>query len=175
MSLVQSSEIGKIGEDIAEKFFLDRKYNIIERNARYPWGEIDLIVKDKLGILIFIEVKTIRQYGNESISLQPEDNMTRSKIMKLKKTAEFYANQNQKLYDEKRGWRIDFLGIVLPAVKEGDMCNLTNIYKNCEINPAPSSDTMFTPNEGLLYEINFCSGSEKYSGRCWIKYIENIA
>lgn len=87
MSLVQSSEIGKIGEDIAEKFFLDRKYNIIERNARYPWGEIDLIVKDKLGILIFIEVKTIRQYGNESISLQPEDNMTRSKIMKLKKTA----------------------------------------------------------------------------------------
>lgn len=105
----------------------------MERNARYPWGEIDLVMKDKSGVLVFVEVKTIQQCGFSDFSLHPEDNMTRSKIMKLKKTAEFYANQNQKLYDDKRGWRIDFLGIVLPAIKEGDSDNLTSIYKNCEI------------------------------------------
>lgn len=128
--MASHNEVGKIGEEIAEKFLVDRGWRIIERNASYPFGEIDLIAKDKFGILVFVEVKTLQRSGSEFFSLQPEDNMTRSKILKLKKTAEFYANKNPKSYHESGGWRIDFLGILLPRAS-GD--NLTELYKNCEI------------------------------------------
>ena len=124
------NEVGRIGEDVAEKFLRDRGCKILERNARYSFGEIDLIAKDKLGVLMFVEVKTLQRSASENLSLQPEDNMTRSKILKLKKTAEFYANKNPKLYDEKRGWRIDFVGIILPRDAND---NLTQLYKDCDI------------------------------------------
>jgi putative endonuclease len=50
-------EIGRIGEDIALQFLMDRGYSILERNFRFHHQEIDLIVEG-YGMIVFVEVKT---------------------------------------------------------------------------------------------------------------------
>lgn len=53
---IESYEIGKVGEQIAEQYLIAKGYQILERNYRSQQGEIDLIAKDK-DMLVFVEVK----------------------------------------------------------------------------------------------------------------------
>ena len=53
---MKAKDIGNLGEDMAVKFLLEKGYEIIERNFLKPFGEIDIIAKDK-DFLVFIEVK----------------------------------------------------------------------------------------------------------------------
>lgn len=52
-------EFGKAAETAAEQFFRQQKYSILDRNVRFPNGEIDLVV-GKEGIIVFVEVKARR-------------------------------------------------------------------------------------------------------------------
>jgi len=53
----KTKTIGKFGEKIAEKYLLENKYKILEKNYRCKYGEIDIIARYKKD-LVFIEVKT---------------------------------------------------------------------------------------------------------------------
>src|SRR3989338_520910 len=64
----QKSEVGKLGEDLACEYLVNKRFTIIERNFRKPWGELDIITKDSKGILVFVEVKTIRQSSWQAIN-----------------------------------------------------------------------------------------------------------
>ena len=48
-------------------------------------------------------------------ALNPEDNLTAAKLIKLQRTASLYAGFNGKLIDENRGWRIDLIAITLSS------------------------------------------------------------
>ncbi|HTE49809.1 MAG TPA: YraN family protein [Kofleriaceae bacterium] len=48
---------GRGGEDRAEAFLRARGYEIVERNARSPVGEIDLVAREG-GDLVFVEVRS---------------------------------------------------------------------------------------------------------------------
>jgi len=125
----QKSQTGQLGEDIAAEYLVDKKYKIIERNYRQPWGELDIIAKAPDKTLVFVEVKTLKKYNNDHDNnydaIKPEDNLTGAKLEKLKRMASLYAGQKQNLVDENRGWRIDLVAISLNT--------LTNIQKDCEI------------------------------------------
>ncbi len=56
--------IGQSGEDRATEFLTSLGYKIIERNKRYPLGEIDILAKDG-ATLVIVEVKAGRtgQFG----------------------------------------------------------------------------------------------------------------
>jgi putative endonuclease len=85
-------EIGKRGEELAVKILTEKGWEIIDRNYQYGnWGEMDIIAKDKDGILVFIEVKTRTnlEYG------MPEDSITKKKIKQLKKIAECYLYEKE--------------------------------------------------------------------------------
>lgn len=110
--MTQKSEVGKLGEDLACEYLVNKRFTIIERNFRKPWGELDIITKDSQGTLVFIEVKTMRQSGNSTIAgLRPEDNLTKAKLKKLQRTAQLYVSFNENLVNEKNGWRIDLIAI----------------------------------------------------------------
>ncbi len=88
-------KIGRIGEDEAEKYLLKNGFDIIERNNYQKWGEIDIIAKKK-NVWRFVEVKTMRinpMFGSSGIV--PEDQITRDKIIKIKRSAVAYANRNR--------------------------------------------------------------------------------
>ena len=136
------SEIGKLGEEVACRYLVDNRFQIIQRNFRKKWGEIDIIAKSPDKTLVFIEVKTLFQgnpqikeaialstdeeirqlvklpyrLGNSEIGSEnwnPEDQMTFQKIRKLKRTASLYAGKNQNLINDKKGWRIDLVALTI--------------------------------------------------------------
>lgn len=109
--LNQKSFLGKLGEDIAVNFIAEKGFSVVDRNYRRPWGEIDIIAKDNKGTLVFFEVKTM--VLSLKSSLRPEDNLTRSKIERIKKTAKLYSGHNQHLIDDELGWRIDAITVAI--------------------------------------------------------------
>lgn len=114
------SETGKLGEDLACRYLIKKGYRIIERNYRKPWGELDIIVSTPDKKLVFIEVKTVRGMDVDNLLISPENQLTNSKLIKLKRTASLYANNFSGDINDDCGWRIDLLA-------------LTIIEKNCHI------------------------------------------
>jgi len=106
---------GKEGEDVASKYLENKGYIVLDRNYRRKFGEIDIICRSRDKTLVFAEVKFIRQLPDSGsiAGLLPEDNLSMSKLMKLRKMASGYANANPQLIDEGTGWRIDLLALTL--------------------------------------------------------------
>ena len=105
-----SQELGKWGETLAADFLIKQGYSIIARNARTPYGELDLIAQqpektrsDEITI-VFVEVKTRRSqsYGF------PEESVTASKQEHLISAALHYLQEHPELDQD---WRIDVIAI----------------------------------------------------------------
>ena len=108
---------GKTGEDLAENFLVGNGYKILGRNIRQKFGEIDILAKDKKGTLCFVEVKTILANYSKFSGLEPEDNLSPAKLMKMKKMAEWYANGHESEV-KKCGYRIDLVCVKLGSERE---------------------------------------------------------
>lgn len=79
-------QTGNKGEDIASKYLQEKGFKIIDRKWKKDFGELD-IVATKNKITYFIEVKT--QFENQQTS--PVDELTQSKISKLKNLVSGYS------------------------------------------------------------------------------------
>jgi putative endonuclease len=95
--------LGNWGESYAVKYLEGKGYQILARNVRTPYGEIDIIAKEK-DQFIFVEVKTraSQKFG------YPEEAITENKIIHLIESAEFYLQEHLDLNIE---WRIDVIAI----------------------------------------------------------------
>lgn len=51
------NSLGKEGERLAKEFLKKKGYSILQEYYRTPFGEIDIIAKEK-DVLVFVEVKT---------------------------------------------------------------------------------------------------------------------
>ncbi|MDP3729672.1 MAG: YraN family protein [bacterium] len=121
---------GRLGEELAAEYLIKKGFTLIERNFRKPWGEIDIIMKDPKGVLVFIEVKTILRHtqdklrqsfgnaqdkpGNNNEAISPEDNLTKSKLTKVKRTAQLYVGHYPEYLYKNVGWRVDLVAIIMP-------------------------------------------------------------
>lgn len=99
------AKVGREGEGIAEKFLAERGYRIIDKNVRQKFGEIDIVAEDRKGDVHFVEVKTLSVKN----SLEPEDHLTSSKLVKMKRMADWYAGQNPKIV--KGNYQLDLVAI----------------------------------------------------------------
>lgn len=98
----RNQTVGGWGENVAAGYLEERGYKVIARNARTPYGEID-IVAEKEGFTIFIEVKT-----RTSNSLgPPEISVTPRKQEHMLAAAEYYTQKN-----EIDHWQIDVIAVV---------------------------------------------------------------
>jgi putative endonuclease len=84
-------ELGRRGEDLAVKLCCARGLQVVEKNYRTPFGEIDIIAKDR-DVLVFIEVKSRAgdAYG------APFEAVTRRKREKIRKVAMSYMKRFRK-------------------------------------------------------------------------------
>jgi putative endonuclease len=110
--------LGAWGEGLAAVFLEQRGYTILERNARTPYGEIDLVARqldpqagfgphesDGPGeVIVFVEVKTRRStaYG------LPEEAITSRKRDHMLASAQAYMQDHPELVAD---WRIDVIAI----------------------------------------------------------------
>ena len=141
--------VGVHGEELAARFLVKSGYELIYRNYRKPWGEIDIIAKDRDGKLIFVEVKTI--VNNQLEGLTPEDNLTKSKLGRLYRACEMFSAKHPDLVSEKMGWQLDLITLTLrqnpgsisssPSLRAEGLSaanGLTISEKNCEIKHYPN-------------------------------------
>jgi putative endonuclease len=89
--------LGQKGEDLACAFLCGRGYDIIQRNFRCRYGEIDLIARQG-ETLVFIEVKTRMGSGYGA----PEEAVTAEKQEHIRRVALFYLQAHPDIDQELR-------------------------------------------------------------------------
>lgn len=88
MAKTGAASIGSLAEELAAAYLIKRRYDILERNYKTRWGEIDIIAKDG-STLVFIEVKARR---GEGCGL-PQEAVSRQKQYKIIRMAQQYMHQ----------------------------------------------------------------------------------
>ncbi len=96
-----NQRVGAWGEQLATEYLLSKGREIIARNVRTPYGEIDIIAKQG-DVTIFVEVKTLTSKQN----FFPEHNITPRKREHMLACAQHYSSEN-----EIDHWQIDVIAI----------------------------------------------------------------
>jgi putative endonuclease len=98
-------KLGKLGEDLTTDYLRSKGYQIIQRNFRHGYGELDIVAIFQ-NTTIFVEVKTRigEEYG------KPEEAVTPRKLHEIVQTAEFYISLHPEM---PQAQRIDVVGIEL--------------------------------------------------------------
>lgn len=96
-----NQRVGKWGEEIAADHLTQRGCEVIARNARTPYGEIDIVAKQG-EIVIFVEVKT---RTSDKMGL-PEESITARKRGHMIACAEHYAMEH-----EIDHWQVDVIAV----------------------------------------------------------------
>ncbi len=96
-----NQRVGKWGEWIAEEYLKEKGCAIVERNARTPFGEIDIVARQG-DITLFVEVKT---RTSNKMGL-PEESITPRKRQHMLDAAQHYAAEH-----EIDHWQVDLIAI----------------------------------------------------------------
>ncbi len=96
-----NQKVGAWGEQTAAEYLTQRGHEIIARNIRTPYGEIDIIARQG-DVTIFVEVKTLTASKN----FFPEHNITPRKREHMLACAQHYSAEN-----EIDHWQIDVIAI----------------------------------------------------------------
>ena len=104
--LLDRAKLGQWGEKRSEKFLKRGGFKTLTRNFFCKAGEIDLVMVDSDGSIVFVEVKS---RADESFA-PAEAVITDSKKHKLIKTARYFLSTNN---IEDRAFRFDVVVIVL--------------------------------------------------------------
>lgn len=96
-----NQRVGAWGEETAVGYVEKRGYQVIARNVRTPYGEIDIIARQGETI-IFIEVKTLTSSKN----FLPEQQITTRKREHMLNAAQHYAAEHA--IDH---WQIDVIAV----------------------------------------------------------------
>lgn len=110
---MDKKEVGFLGENLAGRYLEDRGYEILDRNYKKPWGEVDIIA-EKDGVIIFVEVKTNK--NDSSSDFAPELRVNRKKLSHINKVASFYLEKAGWLGDKE--WRVDIVSVMIDEVKK---------------------------------------------------------
>lgn len=97
----RNQEIGRWGESVAIDYLTGRGYEIVARNVRTPFGEIDIVAKQG-DIAIFVEVKA-RTSAKMGL---PEVSITARKQEHMLACAGHYAAEH-----EIDHWQIDVISV----------------------------------------------------------------
>jgi len=101
LNVRNSKDKGKESEDFACDYLKSKNYRIIERNFRTRRGEIDIIA-EKDGVLIFVEVRSLRKG-----LFNPIESIGRRKLERIIKAAKYYLMKRRNAV-----CRFDVIGII---------------------------------------------------------------
>ena len=120
----EEKSLGQLGEGLAAEYLVSLGYKILGRNIREKFGEIDILVRDKGGVIRFVEVKTISAGYADHSGMEPEDNLSRAKLQKMKKMADWYMGSHPEFAGD---YQLDLVAI---KIEEKSGKNLMRFYPN---------------------------------------------
>lgn len=107
MLAVHRNTIGRKGEESAETYLRSKGFRILSRNYRLGGiGEVDIIARDPVGVLVFVEVKSGTSLSDYT---KPEEHFDKEKIWRVRRLAQDFVNRFPDYIDEKLGFRIDLV------------------------------------------------------------------
>lgn len=101
MKIMKTTDIGRLGENIAARFLKKQKFKILERNIHISHNEIDIIaISKKRKLLAFVEVKA-RSVDRDLYSPfgTPASAVTKEKQARIIVAAKSYLRQNPRYFD----------------------------------------------------------------------------
>jgi putative endonuclease len=104
--LADAKVLGRWGEKRCERFLKSKGLKMLTRNFSCKTGEIDLVMVDSDGSIVFVEVKARADESFESV----ESVITPAKKARLFRTARYFLATNN---IEDRPYRFDIVTIVL--------------------------------------------------------------
>jgi len=104
--LTDKAQLGRWGEKHAERFLKRKGLKPLTRNFLCKTGEIDLVMVDSDGTLVFVEVKT---RANEDFG-PSESAVTSTKRARMARAARYFLATHE---IEERPYRFDVVTIVL--------------------------------------------------------------
>ena len=110
---INNRKIGNKGEQIAAGFLADKGYEILERNYREKYGEIDIVARCKVKVesyIVFVEVKT----KTEEMFGEPWEMINKHKIKQITQMGHLWCMENH--YNGLL--RIDVVGVWLDQLGE---------------------------------------------------------
>jgi len=102
--MAKHNDVGNLGEQIAQKHLIDKKYCILAKGWRWGKGEIDIICQ-QADCLVFVEVKTL----SNNVFGFPEQNVSPKKQQLMYQLATEYMYQQN--YEQE--FRFDIIAITL--------------------------------------------------------------
>ncbi len=114
----KNQELGKWGEQEASNYLSKKGYEILGRNIRTPYGEIDILASlDQ--VMIFVEVKTRGNitFGNPEISIDSR------KLNHMEASAMFYIQKCNYL----GAWQCDAIAILKSQSKPIEIVHFENV------------------------------------------------
>ena len=86
---MQTTQIGSRGEQLAAEALSRLGYEVLEKNWKTKWAEIDLVAR-KQGIMYFVEVK----YRATALQGDGLDYITRKKLLQMQRAAELWVGMH---------------------------------------------------------------------------------
>ncbi|HWI90472.1 MAG TPA: YraN family protein [Flavisolibacter sp.] len=112
-------DFGKLGEQLAEDFLINKGYTILHRNWRHSHYEIDIVaLKDDLPHFVEVKTRSSKQYG------EPEESVNKKKVRFLLQAADEFLFQNP----QYKNFRIDILSINLHPQEEPKYFFIEDVY-----------------------------------------------
>jgi putative endonuclease len=101
-------QLGRLGEQLAAEHLIRRGFEIVERNYRTRWGELDIVAYDG-GTLAFCEVKTRRLSAPGRDPLESVHTRKRSQVRKM--AGHWLIERTERPYADNV--RFDAIGVTL--------------------------------------------------------------
>lgn len=108
--------IGKLGEDIACNFLQESGYQILNKNYKCHFGEIDIITRINKSIVFFeVKTRTTTDFG------YPFESVNRGKIKKIFITIDYFLKENKFLEYEILKNKISYCFKVISIILDKEL------------------------------------------------------
>ncbi len=112
-NILNTKQIGDLGESVAVKYLQNKGFTIIQRNYWRKWGEIDILT-EKQAVLHCIEVKTVSyetkrelEYALLHETWRPEEQVHKHKLHQVERVLNTWISEN----DYKNEFQIDVVAV----------------------------------------------------------------
>ncbi len=122
--MAKHNELGKWGEDFAEKYLVEHGYSIRERDWHLGKRDVDIIaITADMRTIVFVEVKTREQ----DEVMDPSEAVNRQKI----KSIGYCANSYIKDFNLDMEVRFDIISIVGDGKSEPKLTHIEDAFNPC--------------------------------------------
>ena len=129
-----TTDIGRYGEKLAQKYLKKNRYKILEKNNRQSHNEIDIIATNK-DYLVFVEVKTRTVIAEDIYSPygSAASAVTRSKQLRTISAARNYIYKNSSSKHVKKQPRLDVIEVYINK-NDGKLIKINHIVDAFGVN-----------------------------------------